>query len=42
MIEKKKSVLMMPAACGLGHAMRCICLGKALQEPIREIIAIAS
>ena len=32
MIKEKKSVLMMPAACGLGHAMRCVCLGKALQE----------
>jgi len=32
MVKEKKSVLMMPAACGLGHAMRCVCLGKALQE----------
>ncbi|MFC1631442.1 hypothetical protein ACFL2I_02705, partial [Candidatus Omnitrophota bacterium] len=32
MAKAKQSVLMMPAACGLAHVMRCICLGKALQE----------
>ena len=42
MVKQKRTVLMMPAACGLGHAMRCVCLGKALHEKGYNIAFAAS
>jgi UDP:flavonoid glycosyltransferase YjiC (YdhE family) len=42
MVKEKRSILMMPAACGLGHAMRCVCLGRALQEKGHNIAFAAS
>lgn len=36
-LDKRKKILMIPAACGLAHTIHCACLGQVLQDMGREV-----